>query len=94
MLIHFQKIPEVADELPECVGPLGKRYNDVDERATCVNPLTLHLHHGAERPEEHQLCKVLRAVAFKHQLVNGSFAPFCTSQSCDRDNKTEKREGI
>lgn len=51
----FLTPPEVFDELPEGVCPLGQRYNDVDEDAAGVHRLTLDLHHGAEGPEEHQL---------------------------------------
>lgn len=79
-------IPEVGDELSECVRPLGKRYDDVDEHAARVHTLAPHLHHGAERPEEHKLCEVLRAVAFKHQMINCSSVPLCASQPCDREN--------
>lgn len=73
-------IPEVVDELPKCVRPLGKRHNDVDEDAACVQTLALHLQNGTERPEEHELSEVPRAVAFKHQLVDGSSVPLRTSQ--------------
>lgn len=51
----FLTSPEVFDELPEGVCPLGQRYDDVDEDAARVHRLTLNLHHGTERPEEHQL---------------------------------------
>lgn len=81
-------IPEVVDEPPECVRPLGKRYDDVDERAARVHALALHLHHGTKGSEEHELCEVPRTVAFKHQLVNGSSVPLCTSQPCDRDSQS------
>ena len=80
-------IPEVVDELPECVRPFGKRHDDVDERAARVHALALHLRHRAERPEEHELCEVLRAVAFKRQLVNCSSVPLCTSQPCHTDTQ-------
>ncbi len=79
-LFPFQMIPEVVDELPECVCPLGKRHDDVDEDAASVQSLALHLHHGAKWPEEHELSEVRRAVAFKHQLVNASSVPLCASQ--------------
>lgn len=80
-------IPEVADKLPESVRPLGKRYDDVDKHAACVHPLVLNLHHGGERPEEHQLGEVPRAVAFKRQLVNSSSVLLRTSHPC-RDRLT------
>lgn len=77
-------IPEIVDELPECVWPLGKRYDDVDEHAARVHALTLHLHQRTKRPEEHKLCKLLRAVTFKHELISGSSVLFCSSQSCEK----------
>lgn len=80
----FQMLPEVVDELLECVCPLRQRYNDVDEAAARVQTLALHLHHGPEWPEEHELSEVSRAVAFKHQLVNGASVPLGTSQPWDR----------
>lgn len=80
-------IPEVVHELPECVRPLGKRYDDVDQHAVCVYALALNLHHRTEWPEEHELCEVPWAVSFKHQLVNGSSVPLCTSQPCDRNRE-------
>lgn len=82
--LSFQRIPEVADELPECVRPLGKRYDDVDEHASGRHSLALHLQHGAERPEERELREVLRAVAFEQQLVRGPSVPLRTGQPCDR----------
>lgn len=88
VLIHFQTIPEVVDELPECIWPLGKRYDDVDEHAASVQALTLHLHHGTKWPEKHKLCEVPRAVTFKRKLINASSVSLCTSQPCDREKET------
>ena len=83
-------IPEVVDELPESVRPLGKRHNDVDEDAARVQALALHLQHGTKRPEEHELSEVLRAVAFKHQLIDGSSVPLRTSQPWGRKKKNRE----
>lgn len=87
VFIHSQTLPEVVDELSERVRPLRQWYDDVDEHAARIHALALHLHHGAERPEEHELHEVLRVVALKHQLVHCSSVPLCACQPCDRGKR-------
>lgn len=77
--------PEVFDELPECIGPLGQRYDDVDEDAAGVHALALDLHHGTKWPEEHELSEAPRGIFLKHQLINSSPVSLCASQPWDRD---------
>lgn len=81
-------IPEVVDELPECIWPLGKRYDDVDEHAASVHDLTLHLHHWTKWPEKHKLREDPRAVTSKRKLINAPSVSLCTSQTCYREEET------
>lgn len=79
--------PEVFDELPERLCPLGQRYDDVDEDAAHVHALALNLHHGTERPEEHELREAPRAVFSKHQLIYSPPVPLCARQPWDRHTR-------
>lgn len=83
--------PEVFDEVPERVCPLGQRYDDIDEDAAHVHALALDLHHGPERPEERELRESPRAVFFKRQLIDCSPVPLCASQPWDRETQVTAR---
>lgn len=78
-----QAVPEVAHEPTERLHPFRERDDDVDDGATRVHTLTLHLHGWAERPEEKELREVLRPVAFEHQLIGAAPGSLCAGQPCN-----------
>lgn len=79
--VCVQAVPEVPHEAPERLHPFGERDDDVDDGAASVHALALHLHGRAERPEEKELGEVLRAVAFEHQLIDGTTVSLCAGQA-------------
>lgn len=81
LFVHLKLLPEVGDELPEGVHPPRQRNYYVDEDASCVQVVTLHLHQRPKWPKENELGEVLRAAAFEHQLIYSPCVPLCASQS-------------
>lgn len=81
MLHHFPpNLPEVVDELLECLHPLGERNDNVYDDAVRVHALAPHLHQRAEGPEEDELREAPRSVACERQLIDAASVPLCASQ--------------
>ena len=74
--------PEVVHELPELVHPPGQRHDDVDQRAGHVQLFLLHLHDGAEGPEQDQAPEFVLLVPSERELVQSAFIPLCAVDAC------------
>ena len=74
--------PEVLHELPELVHPPGQRHDDVDQCAGHVQLLLLHLHDGAERPEQDQASELVLVVPSERELIQRAFIPLCAVDPC------------
>lgn len=81
--------PEVLHELPELVHPPGQRHDDVHQRAGHVQLLLLHLHDGAEGPEQDQAPELVLVVPSERELVQSAFIPL---RAVDAWGQTESAE--